>query len=538
MKYLGIDRLSIRSRLNVLLAAVIVLFGAMVGLSMHVTSDSKLIAADILAENLLEQQKSKLQVATHALATVLAKRIEGIENEADRMEALRIAIDDIRFEEDASGYFFIYKGTVNVALPPKKSLVGTDLGDSTDPNGVLFVRELRDQAQAGGGFVSYHFDKPGKGITPKLSYSEMIEGTDLWIGTGVYIDNIAAQTEYLNVTLAEGIKGDQILFFGISGGLFLFLILPVSVMIASSVAKPLEVAMARLQKRAQSILSSSQEISNASDTLASGASEQAASIEETSASICEIASLSERNADCADSAMSVMDEANRSIAQVSGDIRKLHESMARISDSSAQMRAIIKTIDEIAFQTNILALNAAVEAARAGEAGSGFSVVAEEVRSLAGRSAAAARDTANLIENSVSTIDQGNGIMISAKESFAAMQSKAQEVGGYLTQIVGFSKEQSSGVQQINVASGQMNETVQANAAHAQECAASAAQLERSFRDFNEVIALIENAIRGASESSGREAPSRSQASSESSSWIDGSLPRKNAAGAREFARF
>lgn len=491
------ERLSIRSRLNVLLAAVAVMFGVMIALFVNAATNSKEVATRALAENLLAQQKEKLRVATHSVAVTLSKGVARFDSAEDKAEALRLAIDDIRFEEDESGYFFIYRETVNVALPTNKSIVGKDLGDAVDANGVFFVREMRDQAKSGGGFVFYHFEKPGMGITPKLSYSEMIEGTDLWIGAGVYIDNIAAQTELLNETLGDELRGDQIALLTISGGFFLLVILPFSYLIVRSVAKPLENAVGGLRSRSAGILNASKEIANASDALASGAAEQAASIEETGASICEMANLSDRNAERADQALVIMSATNRSVAEVSGYMQKLHGSMDRISKSSRQMQAIIKTIDEIAFQTNILALNAAVEAARAGSAGSGFSVVADEVRSLASRSAIAAKDTAGLIESSVSIIDEGAGVMRSASESFAGMQAKANEVGEILQQIEGFSKEQSAGVRQVNVASEQMNHVVQVNAAHAQECAAASIQLEQSFRDFGGIITLIEKTVRG-----------------------------------------
>ncbi len=493
-----LEKLSIRWRLNVLLGAVAILFVGMSLLSFRITSKSKSIASTVLAESLLDMQKEKLKVACHSMAVSLSRLIEGERSEDAKLAVLRMAIDPIRFEDDESGYYFIYQDTTNVALPPNKSLIGKDLGHLVDSNGVHFVRSLRDQAKAGGGFVSYHFEKPGVGVVPKLSYVEMIPGTDFWMGTGIYVDNIAMQQTALDETFGEGLLKEETVFFAVSGGLFLFVVLPISVLIARSLAKPLEFAMKRLKDSSKCILASSSEIANASDTLASGSSEQAASIEETSASICEIANLSDGNAERAESALGLMQAADRSIGEVSEHIEALHQSMDKIAASSTEMQAIIKTIDEIAFQTNILALNAAVEAARAGEAGAGFSVVAEEVRSLAGRSANAAKDTAGLIENSVSTVGHGSRVMQSARQSFSEMRAKTVEVGEILSEIEVYSKEQSSGIKQVNVASEQMNEVVQSNAAHAQECAAAAVQLDKSFRDFGQIISIIEDVVRGA----------------------------------------
>ncbi len=139
---------------------------------------------------MLEEEKAKLQVATHTIAQALGQLLADVPVEAGetaRIETVRKAIDTIRFEKDQSGYYFVYQGTTNVALPPNKSVHGKDLAETKDKNGVYFVRELSQRAAAGGGFVEYIFPKPGKGDQPKLAYSEMIPGTRFWIGTGVYI---------------------------------------------------------------------------------------------------------------------------------------------------------------------------------------------------------------------------------------------------------------------------------------------------------------------------------------------------------------
>lgn len=489
--------LSIRSKLSLLLLSVALIFGALIAFSIKAANETKQLATDALRENLLEQQRGKIQTATHSMAVSLAERIEGVESEEARARMLRSAVDKVRFEDDGSGYYFIYDGTVNIALPIKIERVGQDLRDTTDPYGVFFVRELAEEARKGGGFVSYHFDKPGKGITPKISYAEPVLGTTYWIGTGVYLDNIAEQAAQLDSELSAAIQKSNTILFAILGVLFVGVILPFSLLITRSIAKPLEAAMQRLKRESAQMLASSREIATASDKLAADSSEQAASIEETSASIQEIAGLSDNNSRCADEATVIMRAANQSIQDVSELINALHSSMGRISDSSSQMQKIIKTIDEIAFQTNILALNAAVEAARAGNAGSGFAVVADEVRSLAGRSAAAAKSTASLIENSVALVGEGSQVMDTARKSFSEMKVKAGQVGEMLARIEGYSKQQSSGVGQINVASGQMNEVVQRNAARAEECAAAAAELDSLSLGFGDIVELIERAVRG-----------------------------------------
>jgi methyl-accepting chemotaxis protein len=139
---------------------------------------------------MLDGERQKLSVASNAMADALAAAIKTEPADEKRLESIRAMVDGFRFEEDKSGYFFVYQGTVNVALPPNKANQGKDLGELKDKNNVFFVQELHQKAKAGGGFIEYIFPKPGQGDQPKLAYAVMIPGTDMWIGTGIYIDNI------------------------------------------------------------------------------------------------------------------------------------------------------------------------------------------------------------------------------------------------------------------------------------------------------------------------------------------------------------
>lgn len=491
------DKLSVKNRMYLLLGTVAVLFVVMFGLAVRTANEAKEIGLLYLGENLMDQQKEKIKVASHAMAVSLAERVEGVNEEEARIDLMRRAVDNVRFEADESGYFFIYKNTTCVILPPKTSVEGKDLGGLADPNGVLFVKRLSEEAGRGGGFVSYDFDKPGSGIVPKVAYAEMIAGTDYWIGTGVYLDNIAIMKADLNEAVISGIAKSKVFMYVISGALYLLLILPLSILVSRSVVKPLEKAMDGLKRESTRMLGASTEIARTSQSLAEGSSEQAAAVEETSASIREIAAFSDQNAECVGGALGVMKTTNESIESMSEQIGSLSNSMERISESSLEMQNIIKTIDDIAFQTNILALNAAVEAARAGEAGQGFAVVADEVRSLAGRSAKAARGTADLIENSVKLISGGTGVTNNVKESFTIMQQRTEEIGDLLSKINSYSKQQRDGVQQIDIAGDQMNQVIQGNAANSEECAAAAEEMARLARGVEGIVVEIDDVVNG-----------------------------------------
>ncbi len=157
---------------------------------------------------MLDLQKQKLQVATHSMALSLGQGLAGISGQDGRVEFIRRALDPIRLEADKSGYYFAYQGTVNVALPPKKEIQGKDLAETKDKNGVFYVRELAKAAAAGGGFVQYVFPKPEKGDQPKLGYAEMIPGTDIWIGTGIYIDNIESAKQAIAQAIGDLVRAD------------------------------------------------------------------------------------------------------------------------------------------------------------------------------------------------------------------------------------------------------------------------------------------------------------------------------------------
>ena len=191
----------------------------------------------------------------------------------------------------------------------------------------------------------------------------------------------------------------------------------------------------------------------ASQGLAEGASEQAASIEETSASLEEMASMTKRNAESAQAAKVLVSQARQAADTGVTDVENMTAAMDAVKSSSEQITKIIKTIDEIAFQTNILALNAAAgEAARAGEAGAGFAVVADEVRSLAQRSAQAAREAADRIEDALKKTEQGVQISGKVAKGLKEITAKVREVDQIVAEIATASVEQSQGVSQINTA--------------------------------------------------------------------------------------
>ncbi len=243
-----------------------------------------------------------------------------------------------------------------------------------------------------------------------------------------------------------------------------------------------------LSAGAEQSSSAARQVSTSAQSLAEGASEQAASLEETSASLEELTSMTKRNAENATQAKDLSAQTRAAADAGTTDMEQMKAAMEAIKVSSGEIAKIVKTIDEIAFQTNILALNAAVEAARAGEAGMGFAVVAEEVRSLAQRSAQAAKETAAKIEDSVSKSEHGVNLSGKVAQSLQQIVERARKVDALVIEIATASNEQSQGIGQVNTAVSQMDQVTQSNASNAEESAAAAEELNAQSAEINRIV--------------------------------------------------
>jgi hemerythrin-like metal-binding protein len=265
--------------------------------------------------------------------------------------------------------------------------------------------------------------------------------------------------------------------------------------IIRSINRALQEMIRRLSGSVNQTVQAAKQVSAASKSLADGASAQAASIEETSASLEELSSMTQRNAENAQKTNDLAREARAAADKGAGDVQAMDAAMSALKASNSDISKIIRTIDEIAFQTNILALNAAVEAARAGEAGLGFAVVADEVRNLARRSAEAARETTAKIEHAIHNSAQGVDISVKVAEALKEIVNKTRQVDELVAEVASASREQTQGIRQINVAVGQVDKVTQSNAANSEESSASAeelkAQAEVMKEAVNELILLV-----------------------------------------------
>jgi methyl-accepting chemotaxis protein len=302
-------------------------------------------------------------------------------------------------------------------------------------------------------------------------------------------DRLAANTAATHRQRISNLIGAAVIVL-LGGGVVFWIIQRSIVRPISGVAAGLHNSSARVEGACGTIRESGRQ-------LADGASAQAASLEETSATLEEISSVARRNAEHSARAKDKVSSARHVADRSTEDVGVMRAAMAEIKAASDSIAKVVKTIDEIAFQTNILALNAAVEAARAGEAGMGFAVVAEEVRALAQRCAQAARETADMIENSIRKSERGVEISGKVAGGLEEIGVQIREIDTLVGDIAQASQEQSKGVTDVNHAVVRLNETTQANAAAAEESAATGEELAAQVHALNRFTADLAATIHG-----------------------------------------
>jgi len=269
----------------------------------------------------------------------------------------------------------------------------------------------------------------------------------------------------------------------------------VNLTIRRSITGPVFHVVQGVLNAADEAAAASAQMAKAGQVVASGANEQASYLAETSTSLDEIAQHTRQNAERAASADQLMRNTRSVVEKAAKAMEELTASMNEISTASHQVAGVLKTIDEIAFHTNILALNAAVEAARAGESGAGFSVVADEVRALAARSAEAARNSGTLIEETLGKVDAGVKLVAAAHGSFSEISTAVDNGSSLVSEIATNNERQSSGIGQVNGMMSRMEQVTQGNAANAEQSASAASamseQMDRTREYIDELARLV-----------------------------------------------
>ena len=431
-------------------------------------------------------------------------------------------IGELRYGPENKDYFWINDLEPTMIMHPyKPELNGKNLSDIKDPNGKrLFVEFSRVCREKGEGFVEYMWPKYGADKPqPKLSYVRLFPQWEWVVGTGLYMDEVETlvknkQGEIENKVLLtqentkkliestkletkETIRNVLILIGLCTLIVFVLVIVGAFVFTQRSITRPIKRMIEGLTRSAELVTAASQQISASSQSLAEGASEQAAAIQETSSSLEEMASMTRQNANHSSEADQIMRETRNTINEANTSMAELTSSMEEINKSSDETAKIIKTIDEIAFQTNLLALNAAVEAARAGEAGAGFAVVADEVRNLAMRAAEAARNTADLIEDTTTKVRDGSELVIRTNKSFELVSNGSEKVASLVSEISAASDEQADGIEQVNKAVYEMDSVVQQNASQAEESASASQEMSAQSDKLKQIIRDMSFLVKG-----------------------------------------
>ncbi len=468
--------------------------------------------------------RQTVEVAAGAVAYYEAQAQRGGLSLEDAQRQALATVKGLRYS--GNEYFWVQDMQAHMIMHPiRAELDGKDMSGSKDPNGKLLFIEMVDTVKnKGQGFVDYLWPKPGHDEpVPKISYVKGIPAWGWIIGSGVYVDNV-------NAVLAS-----RALSFGGAAFVVFLLLLGIGVLIARSIVRQLggepsyasavtgriavgdlsgaielrypehdsllgsirgmrdhlSALVNRVRGGAEAVAMASAQIAQGNHDLSARTESQASGLAQTAASMDKFGTAVRQNATNAVQANQLAQEASVVATQGGQVVAQVVDTMRDITASSRKISEIIAVIDGIAFQTNLLALNASVEAARAGEQGRGFAVVAGEVRTLAQRSAAAAKEITDLIKDSVQRVEQGSMLVDKAGATMNDVVTSIRRVTDIVAAISQASSEQNQGLGEVSEAVGQMDRTTQQNAALVEEMAAAASSLSELAQDLVQTVAVF-----------------------------------------------
>ncbi|WP_319407872.1 methyl-accepting chemotaxis protein [uncultured Desulfosarcina sp.] len=544
-----LNRLSVKGRMYIINVSILVLFATMVMFSVRSSNGTKDLGIEKAGQVMLEDQKARIQLATHSAALMAEAATSGVKDHEQIKTIIRNLVDKIIYEKDRSGYFFVYEETVAVAFPVKKESVGKDLGGVTDKNGKKVIQELRDAATAGGGFVQYIWPKPGAGDQSKLSYAEMIPGTQMWIGTGVYLDNIDAYQAQMAEEIGSMVSKRTTTMVLVSGIIFAAII-ALCLFIAFGIVRALkemivsfqdiaegegdltkrikinsrdEIAelagwfntfLEKLQGMIKKIAVNSTDVDRSSTELSeialqmshgagetsSRANNVATAAEEMSANLNNVAAAMEQSSTNTSMVATAAEEMTATINEIAQNAEKARaisdQAVHKAGETSGQMEGlgqaaqgigkVVETITEISEQVNLLALNATIEAARAGEAGKGFAVVANEIKELAKQTSAATLEIKEKIANIQGSTD---GTVKGINEISEVINNINEIVGTIATAV----EEQSVATKEIASNIAQASQGIQEVNENVNQSSTVAAEITRDIAVVNQSSSEIAN---------------------------------------------
>ena len=384
-------------------------------------------------EMLLDAQKARIKDITHSQALGLSALVAG-QAEEEQLRTIAQYVDKVRFENDNSGYFYVYKGTVNAVHPTQKQLVGKDLANTADSRGVHYVSELGKAAQAGGGFVEFVFPKPGAGEVLKLGYAEQIGGTPFWIGTGVYIDNVDKAESQLSTTMRALLHGRVALYGGIFLAVLLLVICPLSYMMVISITKPLAGITLHARAVAQGNLDEEFEATGRDEvaTLQQALKAMVVKLKDFIAHAEEQSSLAGKAASEAQIAQAEAIEAERKAKDKTAAMvqaaQRLELVAQAVSTASTQLSAQIEQSDKGAAHSAQLLTEAATAMNQMNASVQEVALSASHASDAAGRTRERALAGAGIVEKAVQSIGSVHEVSLRLREGMAELNSHSQAI--------------------------------------------------------------------------------------------------------------
>ncbi len=514
-----------------------------------------------MKEGIQEGRRNELKIAVQSAyniaASYEAKAANGSMTKEDAQKAAREALRMSRYggNDGKANYFYVYSMDGVGVLAPKTEWEGQRmLGNVKDANGQDILGPMIAAVRAssdGRAFLSVTFPRPGQTeAVPKLQHMVLLKNWDWLIGSGLYMDDVQAQVHQamlgqlviflVTVSLVAGlgwavtrsvlrqiggepVEAMKVMTEVAQGNLGVeirnaesgSLLHSLSTMLSS-----LRHTVTQVRQSTDSISIASAEIATGNQDLSGRTEQTASNLQQAASSMEQLTGTVKQSADSARQANQLASSAAEVAARGGKVVSQVVSTMEDINTSSKKIADIIGVIDGIAFQTNILALNAAVEAARAGEQGRGFAVVAAEVRSLAQRSAQAAKEIKGLIGVSVERVEAGSRLVSDAGQTMSEIVGSVQRVSDIIGEITAASSEQSDGISQINGAVTQLDQMTQQNAALVEESAAAAESLKDQAKRLAEVVSVFRiggSSPASLSSTSSASSPARSSASAKAS---------------------
>ncbi|WP_027178281.1 methyl-accepting chemotaxis protein [Maridesulfovibrio bastinii] len=422
---------------------ILMLLSFAVGLAEYWHSSKNLTetGTDIIGQVTLNEEKQKISVATDVLAESLKLALKGVTDKTEQAAIVQQALDSIRFEDDNSGYFYAYRKTVCIAHATLPKLIGKDLADLKDAGGNYMVRNLYQTARAGGGVMPFEWEKPGEGVQPKIGTAKFIPGTDIWIGTGVYLSHVKKAQDKIQSKLENIVDQRIIIAIAVILVILLLIILPICLLIARSIRIPLKEAVngakritdGRLDEKLDE--SGADELSELSREMNKMSSQISVSRNETEKAVRESRKEAQEAAEARNEAEKNKQEVEHSIAEIGRTVKILEEAVTKsgeVMDTvKNHMREIHGKADDQQYQmgqseSSMDNLSRAVEI---------ITSLSSESMNQAKEELNSTRDGARMVEESVQSIREIHLKADELEKQMAELDDQAESIGNVMTVI-------------------------------------------------------------------------------------------------------